>query len=1437
MIGAGGGPVKQGGSGAARLGGDVRAAERRAHIGTIVAPSAPGAGVLPSADSSGLAGRTSPASSMSPSSSRPRSASPASAVRCPRCGRRVAAAAPGCPIHGEIEARHEDVEPAIGPPPHVPGYRALEAFARGGFGAIYRAEPEAGGPPVAIKVARADRAHGEASVRAEAAVLASVGPPHVPALHAHGVLDDGRPFLVMEMIGAPPLSARLLAGPIPLAETCAIGLAILRALAAVHACGHVHRDLKPENILVGAAGPATLVDFGLAALADAEGPPSKSTGEGAAAGTPEYMAPEQCEGRAEIDARADIYAFGVILFELVAGRPPFWGARAVVHEAHRSRRPPQLSTLAEGRAVPPVLEDLVARCLAKDPAERFADVAALAAALTEVAGAVAAAEPALAPASRDAAVSTKRPARADGDRLTVGLLFFEADADVASVQARVIALGGQLAHGGAGRFVAVFGQDLAENPARRALRAAEELLRGRVCERVRVDLAPVAVRPRRDGSKRFVSPLFARGERYPSPADPRGISLSPAAVAVLPDTDSGPGSAPLLPVRAPTIATLADETGVAEVAAWPLHGRDDVLASLVASARAAAFGPMPTMVSVVAGPGLGKSHLYRVLCKRLGDLYVADVLDLRAGEPALGDVDHTLSELLRRALALPAAPPPDGGADLLRERLGAGAELAPAVALALGWVTTAAEPVSTPAPETPSRSSLAAALRALSAAPGALRAGLTVATGDALRRRAAARPLFVVLDDAHYASDVVLSALEYAALAEGGAPIWICALGRPAFAEAQPAWGERAGRREQHHIGPLDPESAAALCRRLLLPVERVPDTAVQRLVERAQAIPLLLVELVRGLRRQGIVRKSPKGEAYYLATDELDLLPHLPVIEWLARAELEALAPALREHARLIALLGAPVTIADIEGVIRRLPQAGAGLDLPLDARIGTHRLMAAGTVVQDAEGRIGFRHELVREAIASGTPEAVRRRIHLAAAAYYGELTPGGAEEGRLAQLAAHSSAAGMGAVAGHAYLALAERARARHAYTEAERLYSRALEQAEGDRGRDRAAAYRGRGLMRYRIGRYHDALADFSCAREMAARAGDAAAEVELYLDEATAFDWMDEYQSSADRVAEAWARMREDQPPILEARLLLGLGRSAHRFSRNEEAATLLERAAAAAEPLGADGYETLVIALMLLGWILPGLGRLADARHALDRVIAQTEAHGDRLHLAAALNNSALCWACLGDKERVIADMQRSLTLARELGQGTLEFLAELNLGDFLMLMDDAAAAEPHIVRAVTIEKKLSGDPVRPAVALVEARLDLLRGDITAARAHVARLREREAAARASGQTLLVPAEEIVCSMIELATGDAPSAAWDDLETRSERVSMGQERIELIEARACAAARRGDLDDARRHLHRALALGDYIPNPMTPRLRRRIGDLDAQSAHISVAEE
>jgi hypothetical protein len=628
------------------------------------------------------------------------------------------------------------------------------------------------------------------------------------------------------------------------------------------------------------------------------------------------------------------------------------------------------------------------------------------------------------------------------------------------------------------------------------------------------------------------------------------------------------------------------------------------------------------------------------------------------------------------------------------------------VALVFGWVA-----------------SDAAELRGLAAAPGVLRAAAARAVAGGLRRRASEKPVLFILDDAQFADEASLDAIELATLAEAEAPIWACVLARPSFETGRPNWAERCAERQPIRLGPLSDESASALCRTLLLPAENVPADAIQTLTARTHGIPLLLVELVRALRGAGLIRQNNRTQAWYLATDELNRLPDLPLVEWLATRELESLPPDLAAHARLAAALGPEFRSSEIIGVVQELERGGSAQAFPLDPAVATQRLLANGILIVRRYGQLSFRHALVREAVYKWVPEPLRLAIHEAALRFYRAEGCDLPESERLPLFAFHAARSGHRDEALSAFLTLAERARARHAYLDAELMYTQALEQVSGEGQAVRMSAHRGRGLMRYRLGRYEDSCKDFGTARETARQLKDSSTEIEVLLDEATALDWADEYRRSNELVEKAKALAENATTPLIEARLLMGLGRASFRFSRDAEAAQLLDQAAERAEALGDAGYETFVISLLLNGYVLATLGRLAESERAFDRVIPLCAERGDKLHLGAAVGNRFMLWTCRNDKARLIADLEHLLGISREMGNGRMEQQAHFYLGVFQRWLHNFEEAEKHARRAVEIDERRFGEAARPESRLLLARVLAARGDSAAARAILGEIR------------------------------------------------------------------------------------------------------------------
>jgi eukaryotic-like serine/threonine-protein kinase len=280
----------------------------------------------------------------------------------------------------EIDGLSGEDAPGLVAGTRVGVYVVGEPLGRGGMGEVYRARDTRLNRDVALKVLPerfASDPERLERLRQEAQVLASLNHPHVATIHG---LEEhaGIVALVLELVEGPTLAERLRDGPLPLAEVLRFAGQMADALQAAHERTIVHRDLKPGNIKFTAGGSLKVLDFGLATALDQAAPGVARTGPGqparpgAAAGTAAYMSPEQARGRA-VDERTDLWAFGCVVYEMLAGRQVFSGATITEILAQVLEREPDFGRLP--RNTPPPLERLVRRCLRKDPERRLRHVA------------------------------------------------------------------------------------------------------------------------------------------------------------------------------------------------------------------------------------------------------------------------------------------------------------------------------------------------------------------------------------------------------------------------------------------------------------------------------------------------------------------------------------------------------------------------------------------------------------------------------------------------------------------------------------------------------------------------------------------------------------------------------------------------------------------------------------------------------------------------------------------------------------------------------------------------------------------------------------------------------------------------------------------------------------------------------------------------------
>jgi hypothetical protein len=807
-------------------------------------------------------------------------------------------------------------------------FALAELAGAGGMGSVFRAHDSLRGGPVAVKLLREgeQRAGMVERFAREAEILSELKHPGIVDYVAHGRTPDGHYYLAMEWLEGQDLAA-LLAGGLRLtvAESLSILSQAADAVASAHRRGVVHRDLKPSNLFLVDGHPdrVKVLDFGIARPLNA----SALTRTGNVIGTPHYMAPEQARGARHLTPGADVFALGCVLYECLAGQPPF----AADHLAAMLTRilfddPEPLAQKLPG--IDPRLAELVEWMLAKDVAARPPDAEAVHVALTRLGAATdAASGRASTPRSGSGRITPRSASVIDVARGLHGVVLAGA-ADPAPKD-----LGPMLA---ATRvrwewllddtFVAsVRGYDsaldLADETARIALEVKHHWPAADVVLSIGVDASQRAASLHRAVQGRsstgvwldeLAAKLLAR--RYELASDREPV-LRPGAARV--DEDR-----PLL--GRPT-ACVGREQELGAIEAALLGCIDD------AEARA---------VLILAGPGMGKSRLRHELLRRVATRSPAPLVLQGTGELASAGAPYGI---LRQAVRRLCAIEPGTTLEVARERLTRAAGGSAHTACFVG------ELAGVPFPEDHHP-----ALATARADPQVMqeqihRAFLAFVTAAARRR-----PVLLVLDDLQWADALGVALVDELLREAGSTPILVLALGRPEVREAFPRIWQ--GRRVLELALPALSRRASERLLTQVLP-ETLPPEKIARLVELSGGNALFLEELARA------------------AADDPDA-PVPPTVIAMIEARVGRLSPESRRTLLLASVLGRVFARADLRALAYTLVGASDDVDANLE------RLVAAELIARAGAHDFTFRHAFVRDATYQLLVDDERSKIHERAA-----------------------------------------------------------------------------------------------------------------------------------------------------------------------------------------------------------------------------------------------------------------------------------------------------------------------------------------------------------------------------------------------------------------------------------------------------------------------
>jgi tetratricopeptide (TPR) repeat protein/class 3 adenylate cyclase/tRNA A-37 threonylcarbamoyl transferase component Bud32 len=1228
-------------------------------------------------------------------------------------------------------------------------YQILEEISQGGMATVYRAYQPAMERQVAIKVIHQSILTDETAIerfRREARLVARLEHAHIlPIYDFDGTHQP--PYIVMPYMDSGTLSDLLQRRSLSLDEVSHFLQQIAGALDYAHRQGIIHRDIKPSNIMLDQDGNVFISDFGAARITPSSelGLESVSniTQTGAVIGTPDYIAPEQAMGEYKVGPTADIYALGVVLFQMLTGQLPYTGDTAlsvILKHTHA----PVPSAVALNPKLPPAVDTVLNRAMAKRPNERYPSASALVVALLEALNGPGAGRQFLSAAASFSGpaepAELMRSALPSEQNKVVTAVYVDAveyaslieetnDLETArhaisllwdTAKDIVDAHGGRVVSQAETHLLMLWGAEVAyEDDPEQAIRAAiaiqtvlrdhsQKYLSGEATD----ETSPLGIGINTGPALLSFAPVLTASGAAVSLAG-RLAQQAGGKILISPNTfrhvlgifDIEPGQSIKLRGRKDELQVYriiaakaqAFRINIREVEGieTKLIGREVELKRLQEAFFAAIEGRQLQMVTIVGAAGLGKSRLlaeFRAWAELRAELFW--FFRGQATPSMLNRPYALLRDLLSYRFKLYDSDAPA----VLREKLETGlAELIsianPETAHLIGYLAGfdfSDSPYIKDILNDPRQSTHLARQACI----------------HMFAKFSEESPVFIQLEDLHWADDASLELFHELAGELRHLPLLLVSMARPILYERQPAWGSEQPFHHRIDLRSLSRHNSRLLIEEILQKMADPPRALIDLITERAEGNPYYIEELIKMLIEERVIQKGKE-----VWTVEMERLAHLPVpltLMGLLQARMDSLLYPERIVLQRAAVIGrvfwdeAVAALESADGVevgdVKHILQV-------LSARDFIYR---RSTTAFAGNQEYSFAQNMLRDVIYEGLVKRQQHSYHVEVAAWLLR-TGGDRAEEYAALIAEHYEKAGEDEKTAEFLAHAGKQAMQVGASREALAFYERALEtltpgpSTEAGRGRADLSLPAGEKWVENKIpillklGEIHCLLGDFPAAGRYLEDALALSRQINNDQGVAEALYQLSQVAIKQGNFARAQQRLAEGLPlarkinePGTLGRTLYGLGDLIWRLGQYEGALPYLEESLLLARQN--DDRRQIFVALNRLGTICNSSKAYPEARHRYEEARALALQVGNRRWLSTCFNNLGVVDYLEGNYLQARENFQEALTIAREAGQRDDEALYLLSLSDACFKLGDVAATKQYAQEALRLALALGGN-------------------------------------------------------------------------------------------------------------------------------------------------